>query len=166
MLADWTDALNQRKRGYWNYILNKNKRSLYTEWQLEDPSFLPMKFRPKFSSTLDPRVLELRRTGAFDDYKRNVDEMKIYEEKHKKKFQSIDQQMKEKILGLSPNRLATEEAQRLWLKETAEQEARSIQLWDKKERFLRRKKHEESTPTPSTLSETSHFSSSSDEESC
>ena len=64
--------------------------------------------------------------------------MKIYEEKHKKKFQSIDQQMKEKILGLSSIRLATEEAQKLWLKETAEQNARSIQLWDKKECFLRR----------------------------
>ena len=75
-----------------------------------------MKFRPNFSSTLDPGVLELRRTGAFDDCKRNVDEMKIYEEKNKRKFQSIDQQMKEKILGLSPNRLATKEAQRLWPK--------------------------------------------------
>ena len=57
MLADWTDALNQRKRGYWNYIMNRNKRSLYTEWQQEDPSFLPMKFRPKFSNTLDPELL-------------------------------------------------------------------------------------------------------------
>ena len=85
-----------------------------------------MKFRPNFSSTLDPGVLELRGTGAFDDYKRDVDEMRIYVEKHKKKFQLIDQQMKEKILGLSPNRFATKIAQRLWLKETAEQEARLI----------------------------------------
>ena len=168
ILADWTDALNQRKRGYWNHILNKNKRSLYSEWQKEDPSFLPMKFRPKFSNTVDPQVLELRMLGAFDDYKRNVDEMKIYEEKHKKKFQSIDQQMNEKILGLSSNRLATQEAQNLWLKDTAEQEARSIQLWNKKERFLRRKKHEETTPSSAvpTFSETNYFSNSSDEESC
>ena len=168
ILADWTDALNQRKRGYWNYILNKNKRSLYSEWQQEDPSFLPMKFRPKFSNTLDPQVLELRRMGAFDDYKRNVEEMKIYEEKHQKKFQSIDQQMKEKILGLSSNRLATQEAQNLWLKDTAEQEARSIQLWNKKERFLRRKKHEETIPSSAvpSYSEINYFLSSSDEESC
>ena len=89
--------------------------------------------------------------------------MKIYEEKHKKKFQSIDQQIREKIHGLSSNRLATQEALNLWLKDTAEQEARSVQLWNKKERFLRRKKHEESTLN--TLSETSYFPSSSDEES-
>ena len=145
-----------------------DKRSLYSEWQKEDPSFLPMKFCPKFSNTVDPQVLELRMLGAFDDYKRNVNEMKIYEEKHKKKFQSIDQQMNEKILGLSSNRLATQEAQNLWLKDTAEQEARSIQLWNKKERFLRRKKHEETTPSSAvpTFSETNFFSSSSDEESC
>ena len=74
--------------------------------------------------------------------------------------------MKEKILGLSPNRLATKEAQRLWLRETAEQEARLIQLWYDKERFLSRKKHEESTVSLSTLSETTYFSSSSDDESC
>ena len=50
----------------------------------------------------------------------------------------------------------------------AEQEARSIQLWNKKERFLRRKKHEETTPSSAvpTFSETNFFSSSSDEESC
>ena len=73
--------------------------------------------------------------------------------------------MKEKILGLSSNRLATQEAQRLWLKDqAAKQKARSIQLWDKKELFLRCKNHEESTP--STLSETGYFSSSSDEGSC
>ena len=126
-----------------------------------------MKFRPKFSNTLDPQVLELRRMGAFDDYKRNVEEMKIYEEKHQKKFKSIDQQMKEKILGLSSNRLATQEAQNLWLKDTAEQEARSIQLWNKKERFLRRKKHEETIPSSAvpSYSAINYFLSSSDEES-
>ena len=90
-------------------------------------------------------------------YKRNVDEMKIYEEKHKKRFQSIDQQMNEKILGLSSNRLATQEAQNLWLKDTAEQEARSIQLWNKKERFLRRKKHDDEETTPSSAVPTSYL---------
>ena len=71
-----------------------------------------MKFCSKFSNTLHPRVLELRRTGAFDDYKQNVDEMRIYEEKHKKKFQSKDQQIKK----TSTDRLITQEAQRVWLK--------------------------------------------------
>jgi hypothetical protein len=50
-------------------------------------------------------VKTARRTVAFDDYKRNVEKMKIYnvcmyEERLKKKFLSIDQEMKEKILGL------------------------------------------------------------------
>ena len=51
---------------------------------------------------------------------------------------------------------------------TAEQEARSIQLWNKKERFLRRKKHEETIPSSAvpSYSEINYFLSSSDEESC
>ena len=38
--------------------------------------------------------------------------MRIYEEKHKKKFQSKDQQIKK----TSTDRLITQEAQRVWLK--------------------------------------------------
>ena len=166
MLAEWTDALNHRRRGYWNYILNRNKRSLYQEWQQQDPSFLPMKFRPKLSDTLDPGVTELRLQGGYENYRRNINELKIYEEKHKKKFQQLDHEIARKIERLAPDDLTAKKALEFWIEETAEQEARSVQLWNKKERFLRRKKHEESQQTPDRSSEpTSYFSGSSDDES-
>ena len=114
-----------------------------------------MKFRPKLSKTLDPAVLELRLLGGHENYnyKRNVNELKIYEEKHKKKFQQLVMRSHKK-------------SKVFWIEETAEQEARSVQLWNKKERFLRRKKHEESQQTLHLPSEpTSYFSSLSGQES-
>ena len=33
----------------------------------------------------------------------------------------------------------------MWVSDTADQEAKSIQMWNRKERFLNRKKHEETT---------------------
>ena len=159
MLAEWTDALNHRRRGYWNYILNKNKRSLYQEWQNEDPSFLPLKFRPKISNSTDQQVRELRIEGAHDCYRRNIDEMKIYEEKHKKKFLEVDHSIENSIQNATSDKLIAQFTKQLWTNDTKEQEARSLQIWNKKERFLRRKKHEETSHYYSSQSVTSYDNS-------
>ena len=122
--------------------------------------------RPKRSNTLDPGVLELRLQGGHKNYKRNVNELKIYEDKQNKKFQQLDHEIAQLIQGLASEDLTAKKALGFLIEETAEQKARSVQLWNKKERFLWRKKHEESQQTLHLPSEpTSYFSSLSGQES-
>ena len=84
--------------------------------------------RPKRSNTLDPGVLELRLQGGHKNYKRNVNELKIYEDKQNKKFQQLDHEIAQLIQGLASEDLTAKKALGFLIEETAEQKARSVQL--------------------------------------
>ena len=147
ILADWNDALNRRRRAYWNFIMNRNKGRLYKTWQQNDPQFLPMKFRPKIQETDSPQIQDLRLQEAFDKYKRNIKELKLFEDKHSETFKNVDEEIMAKIdkstSATGKYDLLKEELKQMWHSETSDQEHRSIEIWNKKERFLIRKKYEE-----------------------
>ena len=90
--------------------------------------------------------------------------MKIYEEKHKKKFLEVDRSIENSIQSATSDKLIAQIAKQLWTNETKEQEARSLQIWSKKERFLRRKKHEETRYSYSSQSVTSYDNSASEDD--
>ena len=72
--------------------------SLYQEWHSTIVALYH--FRPKLSDTIGPGVLELRLQGGHKNYKRNVNELKIYEDKQNKKFQQLDHEIAQLIQGL------------------------------------------------------------------
>ena len=144
ILADWNDSLNNRRRGHWNYLQNKSKQALYQRWQKEDPAFLPLKFRPHLSPNTDHQVRNLKLQAAYQSYNNSIKEMGIYEATHKSRYKEIDSKMIDTFQKLSADSLIQQKLTELWNTDTANQEARSIQIWNKKERFLNRKKHEDS----------------------
>ena len=127
--------------------MNRNKGGLYKAWQEEDPQFLPMKFRPKIQKNDNPQITDLRLQEAFEKYKRNTKELKIFEENHEKPFRDVDREittMIHEITGTTEQQgLLTERLNEMWYSETSDQEYRSLEIWNKKERFLIRKKYEE-----------------------
>ena len=69
--------------------------------------------------------------------------MWIYEQTHTRKYKDVDAEIISQIEGLSKDQKITDLLKEMWFQETADQECRSIDIWKKKERFLNRKKYEE-----------------------
>ena len=145
VLADWNDSINSRRRGHWNYILNRNKQTLYRRWQQEDPTYLPLKFRPRTHPTTDSNISAIKHALAYQNYSKNIEEMAVYELTHQQRYIQIDNDMAHRINTLTDDDLVRSKLLHLWSTDTADQEARSIQIWNKKERFLIRKKYEETS---------------------
>lgn len=142
MSVEWSECMNDRKKSFWHFILNRRKRLLYTKWSEETPQFLPRKFRPKFPNN-KPEIAKIRLREAHQKYHNNIQEMKIYEESHLEKFKSYDDRIMCRIDMFEIEPEVKNKLQDLWFTDTTNQEQHSLSIWTKKERFLSKKKHEE-----------------------
>lgn len=142
--AEWNEAVNNRKKSYWNFIMNRNKAKLYQRWAEESPEFLPKKFRPKRIKDEDRSATELRIKQARSDYINNISLLKRYEKIHDEKCRTSDERMIEKINSMTNHDLEVRRhLSNLWWEEIASEESRSLSMWNKRERFLNKMKHEE-----------------------
>lgn len=141
--CDWNHDKNMRRKHYWGYIMNKKKADLYQRWQEETPEFIPRKFRPKKSPGEIPEVSEINVQNAQKRVGFNISEMQIFTDIHLKKFEDIDKQMFAKIDELNLDEATKDKVKEIWSEETEENQHKSLQLWQKKENFLSRKRHEE-----------------------
>ena len=141
--CDWNHDKNLRRKYYWGHIMNKKKAELYTRWQKETPNFIPRKFRPKKSPGEIPEISKLNVKNAQEMIEYNIQEMRIFTNVHGKRFEDIDKQMFTKIDELNLDQDIKEKIKEIWSEETEESQDKSLQLWQKKENFLSRKRHEE-----------------------
>ena len=139
----WNDNLNKRKQGYWNFIKNQKKSELYDIWRAETPNYLPLKYRPKRVNDEIPEYTQSRITEAKLKYGNEIIIMKAYAKNHQRKYKDLDQSMMEIIYDLTDNDEERRKLIEIWEKDVRKQEEHSNQLWFKKEKFLKDKKHED-----------------------
>lgn len=141
--ADWNEAMTARKKGYWNSIKSRNKARLYEQWTVNHPNFIPKKFRPKIVKNEDPQRTDGRIREARERYKSDTANLKTYEKIHYDKYTKVDSEMMKKMEELSTLPEVTENLKSMWWNQVAENENKSLEIWNRKERFLNSMKHKE-----------------------
>ena len=139
----WDNALKERKQRFWHTLMNANKSRLYTRWDQETPEFIPRKFRPKLVLGENPEITEIRIGRAKHEFRSNILQMETYSTIHRKKLEVVEESMTQFIADISPTTAVKEELTELWRMEVAESEEKSVQIWNMKERFLNKKRHDE-----------------------
>ena len=139
----WNNALKARKQRFWHALMNGNKAILYKKWSHETPDFIPRKFRPKFVQGEDPEITKLKIDRAKQDFRSNIHELETFSKIHQDKLGIIEEDMAQHIIDISPNNEVHGQLTELWRTEAAENEEKSVQIWNVKERFLNKKRHEE-----------------------
>lgn len=142
-MTEWNENLQKRKKRFWHSIQNGNKAKLYTQWAEETPDFLPRKFRPKYISNENPEITKVRVKEAHQKYRFNIEEMEIYAKVHDDKVQEIEQKMSLWTNTLDATQQIKHAVQDQWITDTQRDEAKSLDIWSRKESFLSRKRHEE-----------------------
>ena len=152
----YIQTLNERKKFYSNFVKNHNKARLYREWMESSPEFLPLKYKPKRIPGEIPSHTKAKVSEAKHRYKNDVNLMMEYSRIHQARVVAADKKMHQLIIDSCKNEeeLAAALAQ-IWADETSEQEMRAVQGWTKIERFLNKKKHDDSLRNQETLTDTS-----------
>ena len=139
----WQETLNTRKQACWNSIHNYEKANLYEEWSKKSPNFIPLKYRPKRIENELPEITSRRISEAKLKYRNDIDNMRTYAQRHIDKTEEMD----DRIALLIENSSEKEEERNMlndWWSNDAERNSTiSLQLWQKRKKFLVFKKNEE-----------------------
>lgn len=141
--TDWNKASEMRRKYNWGHVMNKKKAELYTRWQEETPQFIPRKFRPKKSPGEIPEITKMNIEHAYNLVDYNIKEMHVFAAYHEEKLKDIDVQMCSKIDASNLDEDVKGKTKDLWYEETEDSQDKSLNLWQKKENFLSKKRHEE-----------------------
>ena len=151
----WNDTLNKRKQGYWNFVKNQKKAELYDIWRTDTPNYLPLKYRPKRLENEIPQYTQSRITEAKLKYNNDITIMKAYATNHEQKYKNLDKSMMKIIFDLTHYDDERNKLMEMWENDTRKQEEHSNQLWFKKEKFLKDKKHEDQQNGDSLMTQVS-----------
>ena len=151
----WNDTLNKRKQAYWNFVKNQKKSDLYNIWRTETPNYLPLKYRPKRIENEITEYTQSRITEAKLKYNNEISIMKAYATHHQQKYNDLDHSMTKIINSLTPYDDERHKLIEMWDNDIRKQEDHSNQVWFKKEKFLKDKKHEDQQNGDSLMSQLS-----------
>ena len=143
MALRWSSRLNTRKKHYWNFVKNKAKAELYSNWQTSTPNFIPLKYRPKRISGETPEFTTRRLSEAKLRYKNDTEQMMIYAQTHHARATEVDEKMFSEIQETCSDPAVQEKLLQDWHADTYKEESVSNQVWLRHEQFLRRKKRED-----------------------
>ena len=135
--------MNKRKQACWNAIHNSEKADLYEEWINKSPNFIPLKYRPKKHENELPEITTRRISEAKFKYKNDVDNMRTYAQRHLDKLIEMDEKMARIIEHSSTSEEETSLMDKWWANDVQKNFTISLQLWQKRKKFLERKKNEE-----------------------
>ena len=139
----WQETLNTRKQACWNSIQNYEKANLYEEWTNKSPNFIPLKYRPKRIENELPEVTRRRISEAKLKYRNDIDNMRTYAQRHIDKTEEMDDRI---ALLIEKSSEKEEERNMLndwWSNDVERNSTISLQLWQKRKKFLVFKKNEE-----------------------
>ena len=139
----WQETLNKRKQACWNAIHNSEKANLYEEWINKSPNFIPLKYRPKKHENELPEITTRQISEAKFKYKNDVDNMRTYAQRHLDKTIEMDEKMARIIDHSSTSEEETSLMDKWWANDVQRNSTISLQLWQKRKKFLERKKNEE-----------------------
>ena len=158
----WGDLLHKRRKSYWNFIKNKQKSQLYSDWVKSAPDYLPLKFRPKKITGENHDCTKTRIKTAHYRYRDDIQLMMEYAKVHITRVKSIDSDFNALVKVHCRNNEELSAIKEMWESDTKEQEYLAAQLWtNKHEKFLNLKKHEDeikqdTSTTHNTWSEILH----------
>ena len=139
----WSSRLNTRKKRFWNFVKNKAKSELYSNWQSSSPEFIPLKYRPKKIPGETPECSTRRLSEAHFRYQNDTELMKIYAHTHLTKAREVDEGMCKMIHETCSNERVRDKLLHDWRADTLYEESVSNQVWSRHEQFIRRKKRED-----------------------
>ena len=134
--TEWQDCLNKRKIRYWHFLQNSSKAVLYEEWMSESPSYIPLKFRPKYLCNETEKATVQRINVARERYKGEVKILKCYAESHRLKYEEIDDNFFSKLSTATQSPQHLKLLKQWWLEDINRNITISQQLWNKRRHFL------------------------------
>ena len=107
------------------------------------PNFLPLKYRPKKIPGETTNHTSLKLQEAHFKFQNDTELMSEYSDTHSSRMTEVDRDMTSLITSSCKRKEEIDKLLDDWKEDTRKEECLSLQVWDRHENFLRRKKHED-----------------------
>ena len=127
--------LDKRKLAYYNSIRNEGVAAVYKKFIEQTPPFIPRKFRESINPNASQKQRERMKNLEKQKLKYEIERLDEAAEKHRGELDDAELDTKQ-FIGDQEDALLRQDLKEKWCASVKREEARSNEIWNKKQQFL------------------------------